>query len=413
MAIRWRAVGFGVVGVLAVSLLAAVPTTVSAASAVKSRISVTVTGPGVSSWEDLRPEVRLQRKTSRGWTTLVRHPYDESDDPLTFRFRFERDGTFRVRVRPERGAFRTSFSRPFHARAGQQHTTRVRMRPGAGIKVTVTGEQQGPSSGRTLQLWRKQGKKWVLFDRALADWSPYVFPVKPGRYRVEYRQRNGWMWAPRPKPVTIKGRKQVAEFSLHRRHSKSISGRLNRVGIDESLAVRADVKRGGKWVKVRSNAVGFDGDTYTVPVPGARPKARVRVQSTWYPDPGSPEIFWDGSAKGVLKEKRAATIDLAGGSVDGIDFTVPVNREFVTVAAPKIVGRAKVGGLLRVTKGTWSPRPQKVTYQWERGGLPIWGVTGRTYRVRERDRGFRITVRVTIERNWYRWVEFRSRVRIR
>lgn len=239
----------------------------------------------------------------------------------------------------------------------------------------------------------------MRISKVPADLSPYVFPAGPGRYRVTYEQRNGQMWAPSSKPVTIEGHKEVAEVALHRQHSKTISGSLVRDGFAGHVAVAADVRRGGRWIPVRHRAVSFEGDTYTLPVPGARPKARAQVRGGMYKS--HPTIFWDGSARGVLSAPKAEPISLAAGSVAGVDFTIPAFEEFTRVESVRVKGRARVGSTV-TANGAWSPSPTRVRYQWRSGRIWVKGATGRTYRVRKADRGRKLSVRIQIERDWYR-----------
>lgn len=87
---------------------------------------------------------------------------------------------------------------------------------------------------------------------------------------------------------------------------------------------------------------------------------------------------------------------------------------------PRIVGESRLGQVLRATPGRWSPRPDKVRYQWLRAGEPIPGATRPRYEVgvRDVDRKLRVVVRVKAE--GHAWTEARSapvralhRVRVR
>jgi subtilisin family serine protease len=66
------------------------------------------------------------------------------------------------------------------------------------------------------------------------------------------------------------------------------------------------------------------------------------------------------------------------------------------VTRPRLVGRARVGRRLRVTRGTWRPAPTRFAYRWQRcrrNGTrcaAIRGATAPTYRLRLRDRGHRL-----------------------
>jgi serine protease len=77
---------------------------------------------------------------------------------------------------------------------------------------------------------------------------------------------------------------------------------------------------------------------------------------------------------------------------------VGAKRVFLHATATKVVGIAKVGRLLRASAGTWRPAAQQLTYRWLRDGTPIAKATGRTYRLRAKDAGHRIAVRVQAQR---------------
>ncbi|WP_215814464.1 hypothetical protein [Pimelobacter sp. 30-1] len=71
-----------------------------------------------------------------------------------------------------------------------------------------------------------------------------------------------------------------------------------------------------------------------------------------------------------------------------------VPAPFAAAPTPTVTGRTIVGQTLTVVTGTWDPAPS-FAYQWLRGGSPIAGATGTTYRLTAADAGQRITVRVT------------------
>lgn len=66
-----------------------------------------------------------------------------------------------------------------------------------------------------------------------------------------------------------------------------------------------------------------------------------------------------------------------------------------SVTAPKVTGKAQIGKTLKVTGGTWSVDNPELAYQWLRGGEPIEGATGTTYRVTADDAGAELSVLVT------------------
>ncbi len=85
------------------------------------------------------------------------------------------------------------------------------------------------------------------------------------------------------------------------------------------------------------------------------------------------------------------TKDTPSGSVSGT----------IAAVTPHLTGKARVGRRLRVAAGVWSPAPVALTYQWLRNGRPIARATGAAYQLRARDRGKRISVRVTGTRGGY------------
>ncbi|WP_300683132.1 hypothetical protein [Nocardioides sp.] len=88
---------------------------------------------------------------------------------------------------------------------------------------------------------------------------------------------------------------------------------------------------------------------------------------------GAREPYWSGAALGA-------------------------GTRFAVVRSPRLSGRAAVGRILRADPGAWAPRPARVAFQWLRNGRPIRGVHGSAYRLRKRDRGTRIALRITLSR---------------
>jgi hypothetical protein len=68
---------------------------------------------------------------------------------------------------------------------------------------------------------------------------------------------------------------------------------------------------------------------------------------------------------------------------------------------PTVAGKARVGKTLRARAGAWSDSGVSLAYQWLRGGTPIAGATGQRYALVKRDRGQRISVRVTAHHDGY------------
>jgi len=67
----------------------------------------------------------------------------------------------------------------------------------------------------------------------------------------------------------------------------------------------------------------------------------------------------------------------------------------------KVKGTAKVGKTLKVVKGKYSPTKAKATYTWLRGSKVIKGAKSAKYKVKAKDRGKKISVRVTVKSSGY------------
>jgi hypothetical protein len=75
--------------------------------------------------------------------------------------------------------------------------------------------------------------------------------------------------------------------------------------------------------------------------------------------------------------------------------TGAVQPAALSVGAPTIKGKARVGKTLTALPGSWGPTPLTLSYQWLRNGAPITGATGTAYKLKKKDKGKKISVRVT------------------
>ncbi|WP_285100588.1 hypothetical protein [Promicromonospora sp. MEB111] len=71
-----------------------------------------------------------------------------------------------------------------------------------------------------------------------------------------------------------------------------------------------------------------------------------------------------------------------------------VSKPFARTSAPTISGTVRVGQTLTANRGTWSPTPSVVTYQWRANGTPIAGATSRTYKLTTKEHGKKISVEI-------------------
>lgn len=74
---------------------------------------------------------------------------------------------------------------------------------------------------------------------------------------------------------------------------------------------------------------------------------------------------------------------------------------FTKLKSPQVRGTMRVGRKLTAYRGSWSPSPMAYRYQWLRNGHKIKSATKSTYRLTRKDRGTKISVRVTVKRSYY------------
>ncbi|MBN9612829.1 MAG: tandem-95 repeat protein, partial [Actinobacteria bacterium] len=96
------------------------------------------------------------------------------------------------------------------------------------------------------------------------------------------------------------------------------------------------------------------------------------------------------------------------GDAWGVATTVRISAasqvapaRFTAAPVPKIGGVAKQGRTLTAKAGSWKPGPVTLKYRWLRNGKTIAGATKAKYRLTAKDRGTRISVRVTATKPGY------------
>ncbi len=86
-----------------------------------------------------------------------------------------------------------------------------------------------------------------------------------------------------------------------------------------------------------------------------------------------------------------------GATASSANVTVPPAASPPSVVtAPKVSGKARVGGQLRVTPASWSTPVTSTGYAWLRDGRPISGATTATYVPVAADAGRSLSVRLTV-----------------
>ncbi|WP_020015797.1 hypothetical protein [Promicromonospora sukumoe] len=85
----------------------------------------------------------------------------------------------------------------------------------------------------------------------------------------------------------------------------------------------------------------------------------------------------------------------------GSNWTSKVSGIFVVSKSPSVSGTARVGSTLTAVRGTWTPVPEALRYQWRLDGRAYLGATSRTWKLPPSARGKKVTVAVTAVKTRY------------
>ena len=132
----------------------------------------------------------------------------------------------------------------------------------------------------------------------------------------------------------------------------------------------------------RNVLLGQSNKLYASPLTGA---AGV---TEWYQG-----AYSESTATPVTATEYGQLIDITI-QLDGAPTQPPAGLSRFTTSKVTVKGTAKVGKKLRASTRAWGPAPVKLSYTWYRNGKTIKGQKKSTYRVRDADKGKRITVRV-------------------
>lgn len=94
------------------------------------------------------------------------------------------------------------------------------------------------------------------------------------------------------------------------------------------------------------------------------------------------------TSSGVTVTKTSARVSVAKGT-------------FGKQRSPKARGTARVGRTLTAFRGRWTQSPTSYRYQWLRDGHKIAKATKTHYRLTAKDRGHKISIRITVKRSVY------------
>lgn len=125
---------------------------------------------------------------------------------------------------------------------------------------------------------------------------------------------------------------------------------------------------------------------------------------TWGPDSdtlafsGAEGVFTFDQVKRNVCNEGAITLIIPGGREPDWSSAQLSAPTMNSVTIPEISGKAKVGGTLKASDGTWTALPTDLTYQWFREDSAISGATGASYVVTREDAGKRLSVHVSATR---------------
>ena len=168
------------------------------------------------------------------------------------------------------------------------------------------------------------------------------------------------------------------------------------------------------WYSVSGNP--FSGTAPAVPSPACISGQQAGfADPTWAPDSNAlaweePDGIWLKNDPAVCDSPQPQLLIPGGSAPDwSAAAAAPAPRTFTVSGKPSFSGKAKVGKKLKASLGSWSPAPTRITYTWLRNGKPIKGAHQATYKVTRKDRGKKISVRVTGSRDGYPSVSVTSR----
>jgi secreted trypsin-like serine protease len=129
-------------------------------------------------------------------------------------------------------------------------------------------------------------------------------------------------------------------------------------------------------------------------------------------------ISTDGGPSYTVQEEDLGRYILVAENAEndsgvGVAFSRSTNvvnefASFTRTPVPTITGVPADGQSIRVQVGSWLPTPDSFSYQWLRNGSPISGATASSYLLTKADRGKKLSVRVTAEKENYVTAEVTS-----
>ncbi len=194
----------------------------------------------------------------------------------------------------------------------------------------------------------------------------------------------------------------------------SVTDPLNsKCGVNGARACLPTIARTSKSWPYQSTAVSasFTPAPWKIPGVGGSPQVgrlQRAVPGSWVPDGATLTYQWTSNGKPIPGATEATY--LISPEQVGHDVEVRVTAEGRTKASTNIAdvypgrlsapvavitGTPAPGATLAVDLGTWTPTPTTFSYAWLRDGKSIKGATAATFIVRAKDKGHKISVRVS------------------
>lgn len=179
--------------------------------------------------------------------------------------------------------------------------------------------------------------------------------------------------------------------------------------IDASYKVPDQVSAVQFGAGLRITGVPRVGQTLVVNKPAVSP-ASARIGYQWYRNgvviPGATGSKYKVASGDLGKSFRVRLTGALHGYTSASSTSPATARvtpaiKIRVTKQPQLSGKLKVGRKLTVTSGTWSPGASTIKFQWKRNGVSIKGATGRSYKLKDADRGKKITVIGSVSKTGY------------
>lgn len=278
------------------------------------------------------------------------------------------------------------------------------------LDLSYTGSDWLEPSSATKSIWVSSG----LFE---AD-----MPTITGTARVgEKLVADPHAWTPRPSSTTyawrVDGEVLPGETGSSLVVPPSAFGKRISVVVTGARPNYVTTSRGSNWT---SKVVGIFVVSKLPSISGTAQvgKTVTAVQGTWDPAPRAVTFQWRLNGKPALgatsrtwklpPSANGKRVTVAVTAIQTSYFDKTAVSPSATVKAgvfssrtPKITGKPKTGATLSVVRGTWTPQPAKVKYQWKVAGKVVKGATSSTFKVPSSAKGKRVAVVVTGYRAGY------------